>query len=165
MALDQTLRPLTGGKVLLWLLMFFGIVISVNLMMVVFAIDTLPGTEVDSAYKASLAYNAEIRASREQEKRGWRVEARVGRAADGRTSILIEARDANNVPLSKVDFHARLERPIDERADRSILLIEKGRGFYSGDIEQVASGQWDLVLTAEQDHKQLFHSKNRLVLD
>ena len=36
------------------LVAFFGVVIGVNLVMMRLAIKTLPGTEVDSAYSASL---------------------------------------------------------------------------------------------------------------
>ena len=39
---------------------FFGVVIGVNIVMMRLAIQTLPGTEVDSAYSASLAYEKEI---------------------------------------------------------------------------------------------------------
>ena len=46
--------PLTGRKVLLMLVAFFGVVIGVNVIMMKLAIQTLPGTEVDSAYSASL---------------------------------------------------------------------------------------------------------------
>ena len=51
-------RPLTGRMVLLCLIAFFGTVIGVNMLMMKFAIDTLSGTEVDSAYRASRGYTA-----------------------------------------------------------------------------------------------------------
>ena len=43
-------KPLTGRKVLFMLVAFFGVVIAVNVIMAKLAIQTLPGTEVDSAY-------------------------------------------------------------------------------------------------------------------
>ena len=46
-------RPLTGRVVLISLVAFFAIVIAVNLVLAKLAIDTLPGTEVESAYGAS----------------------------------------------------------------------------------------------------------------
>jgi nitrogen fixation protein FixH len=49
-------RPLTGRMVLIILLAFFGTVIGVNVTMMKLAIATLPGTEVDSAYSASIGY-------------------------------------------------------------------------------------------------------------
>ena len=47
------------------------------------AIQTLPGTEVDSAYSASLAYESEIAAAHDQNQRNWKVDARVERSRDG----------------------------------------------------------------------------------
>ena len=67
-------KPLTGGKVLLMLVAFFGVVIAVNVVMMRFAIQTLPGTEVDSAYSASLAYEKEIAIARDQTEQQVRDE-------------------------------------------------------------------------------------------
>ena len=77
-------KPLTGGKVLLMLIAFFGVVIGVNMVMMRLAIQTLPGTEVDSAYSASLAYEKEIAAARDQNARNWKVDAHVERGPAGR---------------------------------------------------------------------------------
>ena len=49
MSRTRSPKPLTGGKVFLILVAFFGVVIAVNMVMMRFAIQTLPGTEVDSA--------------------------------------------------------------------------------------------------------------------
>ena len=76
-------KPLTGGKVLSMLVAFFGVVIGVNMIMMQLAIQTLPGTEVDSAYTASLAYEREIAAAHDQNARNWKVDAHV-RARSGR---------------------------------------------------------------------------------
>ena len=64
-------RPLTGKAVLIMLLAFFGTVVGVNMTMMKMAIDTLSGTEVDSAYSASLAYTSEIGAAHAQSDRRW----------------------------------------------------------------------------------------------
>ena len=45
-------KPLTGGKVLAMLIAFFGVVIGVNMIMMRLAIQTMPGTDVDSAADA-----------------------------------------------------------------------------------------------------------------
>ncbi|MFX4450820.1 FixH family protein, partial [Acinetobacter baumannii] len=82
-----TPRPLTGRAVLFCLIAFFGTVIGVNMLMMKLAIDTLPGTEVDSAYRASLAYKNEIQAADEQNRRSWKVEAHVERRADGAATV------------------------------------------------------------------------------
>src|SRR5262245_64322707 len=85
-------RPVTGRIVLYCLLGFFGVVFAMNLAMVKLAIDTLPGTDVDSAYKASLAYGREIEAAHAQEARRWSVLGHIDRNADGDAAIRVEAR-------------------------------------------------------------------------
>src|SRR5450432_614696 len=93
-------KPLTGRKVLIMLLAFFGVVFGVNFLMMKLAIDTLPGTEVDSAYSASLAYENEIAAAHDQNARNWKVDARVQRGADGGATLQVEARDDSDKPMS-----------------------------------------------------------------
>jgi nitrogen fixation protein FixH len=157
-------KPLTGGTVLICMLVFFGVVIGVNAVMIKLAVDTLPGTDVDSAYAASLAYNAEIRAAHDQDVRGWRVTGHVERNHDGATIVRVEARDAGNVPLTGLVFAARLSHPTDKRGDRRLALSEREAGIYRGVAADVAPGQWDLVLEVMKDTERLFLSRNRLAL-
>ena len=158
-------RPLTGRRVLFYLVAFFGIVIGVNVVMMKLAIDTLPGTEVDSAYRASLAYKDEISAAQDQNRRNWRVDAHVERRADGGATVRLDARDANGTPLSGLKFSGRLERPTDKRVDRAVELAESGIGLYRGNAADVLPGQWDLAIEGEDRGARLFLSRNRVVLN
>jgi nitrogen fixation protein FixH len=158
-------RPLRGRTVLAALLGFFGVVVGVNMIMMTLAIRTLPGTEVDSAYRASLRFNGEIEAAREQDARGWRIVAQVDRAADGHAAIRVEARDAQAAPLAGFDMTAQLQRPANKRGDRTAALVEREIGIYRGAAVDVAAGQWDLVIEAGRAGKRLFLSRNRLILD
>jgi len=157
-------RPLTGRTVLFCLLAFFGVVIGVNMVMMKLAIDTLPGTEVDSAYRASLAFNSEISAAREQAARNWRVAAHVERSLDGHATVQVEAHDRDGAPVSGLAFSGRLMRPIDKRADRALALAERESGIYRGGAADVAPGQWDLVIEADRGGERLFLSRNRVML-
>lgn len=158
-------RPITGRFVLVTTIAFFAVVISVNMVMMRLAITTLPGTEVDSAYSASLAYQGEIVASRQQNERGWQVQAHIDRQPDGAAAVAIEARDHAGVPLKGLNFLARLERPTDRRADRAIEVTEAGPGNFHGRAEGVTAGQWDLVIEGDADGRRMFLSKNRIVLN
>ena len=158
-------KPLTGRKVLFVLLAFFGVVIGVNMIMMRLAIQTLPGTDVDSAYSASLAYENEIAAARDQNTRNWKVDAHIQRSADGGATLQVEARDNSGEPMSGVKFHGRFERPTDRRADQSVALAETGIGFYRGSAPQIAPGQWDLVLEGDAAGRRMFLSKNRVLLN
>lgn len=157
-------RPLTGRTVLIWLVAFFGVIIGVNALMAKLAIDTMPGTDVDSAYQAGNAYNGQISAARDQEARRWQVRGSIERRADGRAVIEVEARDGDGAPLKELTFSARLERPVDRRADRSLMLTGRGSGVYSGEAVNIASGQWDLVLEADSSSQRVFLSRHRILL-
>ena len=161
----DTPKPLTGRKVLFLLVAFFGVVIAVNLVMMKLAIQTLPGTEVDSAYSASLAYEKEIATARDQNARNWNVEAHVVRSERGGATLQVEARDSSGRPMSGLTFQGRFERPTDRRADQAVALAETGIGIYRGAAPLIAPGQWDLVLQGEAAGQRMFLSRNRVLLN
>ena len=107
-------KALTGRMVFAMLVAFFSVVIGVNLVMMRLAIKTLPGTEVDSAYSASLAYEKEIATAREQAARNWKVDAHVERSGQGGATLQVEARDNSGRPMTGLTFEGRFER----RAER-----------------------------------------------
>jgi len=158
-------KPLTGRKVLFMLVAFFGVVIGVNMVMMKLAILTLPGTDVDSAYSASLAYENEIAAAHDQNARNWKVDARIQRSANGGATLQVEARDNSGKPMSGLKFQGRFERPTDRRADQSVALAETGIGIYRGSASMIVPGQWDLVLEGDAAGRRMFLSKNRVLLN
>jgi len=158
-------RPITGRFVLIAVLSFFAVVISVNMVMMRLAIATLPGTEVDSAYSAGLAYQKEIQAAQRQIDRNWRVDAHIERQPDGTTRLNLGARSADGKPLAGLSVFGRLERPTDRRADQAFDVSETGGGNYVGVARDVAGGQWDLVIEADRGGQRLFLSRNRVILN
>ena len=158
-------RPLTGRLVLIMLLAFFGIVFGVNFALMKLAISTLPGTEVDSAYSASLGYEKEIAAAHDQTARKWQVDAHIERDAGGGAILQVEARDGSGQLMTGLKFQGTLERPTDKRADLAVSLAEVGIGIYRGSAPVVAPGQWDLVLEGNSAGQRMFMSKNRVVLN
>ena len=158
-------KPLTGRAVLVILVTFFAVVFGVNGLMMKLAIQTLPGTEVDSAYSASLAYEKEIAAARDQDARAWNVNAHVQRGTDGGATVQVEARDNKGMPMSGLTFQGRFERPTDRRTDQPVGLTEVGGGIYRGTAPLIAPGQWDLVLEGDAAGQRMFLSKNRVLLN
>jgi nitrogen fixation protein FixH len=158
-------KPLTGRGVLLMIMGFFGVVFAVNGVMMKLAIQTLPGTEVDSAYSASLAYENEIAAAHDQNARNWKVDAYIQRAPDGGATLQVEAHDNSGSPMSGLKFQGHFERPTDRRADQVIALDEVAIGIYRGNAPLIGPGQWDLVLEGDAAGRRLFLSKNRVLLN
>ena len=58
-------KPLTGRKVFLMFVAFFGLIIAVNVTMAVQAVKTFPGLEVANSYVASQTFDAD-RAAQER---------------------------------------------------------------------------------------------------
>jgi nitrogen fixation protein FixH len=158
-------KPLTGRLVLIMLLGFFGVVFGVNFTLMDLAISTLPGTEVDSAYTASLGYEKEIAAAHDQTARKWQVEAHIERDGSGGATLQVDARDDSGRPMTGLRFQGTLERPTDKRADLAVSLAEVGIGVYRGSAPVVAPGQWDLVLEGDAGGRRMFMSKNRVLLN
>jgi nitrogen fixation protein FixH len=164
MAAGASSRPLTGRRVLIYLVAFFAVVFAANGALVVLAVDTLPGVEVDSAYRASLAFNSEIARAHAQAARAWHVAAQVERDGGGIARLRIEARDAKNAPLSGVVFSARLARPTDQREDRAFRLNEPETGIYRGVAQDISAGQWELVIEGMRGSERVYLSRNRVLL-
>jgi nitrogen fixation protein FixH len=162
---SSTPRPITGRFVLVAVVSFFAVVIGVNIVMMRLAIATLPGTEVESTYSASLAYQREIQAARAQDQRNWNVEAHIERRANGVASLKVRARDASGAALAGLSVSGRLERPTDRRGDQTFEVSESAGGEYRGIAHDVAPGQWDLVIEADRNGERVFLSRNRLILD
>lgn len=155
---------LTGRHVFIILCCFFGVMLAVNLTMARFALTTFSGEVTSHPYEKGLKFNADIAASRAQEKLGWRVEGRATRGADGVALVEIEARDASNAPLSGLEIVAALEAPADRKRDKILAVRETAPGAYAarGPAE---AGAWDLVMIVKRDGELRFQSRNRITLN
>ena len=104
------------------------------------AIQTLPGTEVDSAYSASLAYEKEIATARAQSARNWKVDAHVERSGQGGATLQVEARDNDGRPMSGLKFHGRFERLITQM-------------YFAGDPRSPKSGSASIAGARRQSRR------------
>jgi nitrogen fixation protein FixH len=157
-------RPLTGWKVLAMLLAFFGVIGSVNAVMVYSALSTFSGEVEAHPYEHGVAYNRDIASAREQVARGWKVDASMQRLASGETLIVVLARDAKGADISGVELAANLASPVDKKQDVLAKLQETAPGRFEARVV-VAAGARDLVLTASQGGREVFRSRNRLQID
>ena len=161
-------RPATGGpvltgrKVLMMLVAFFGVVIAVNVVMVHAAISTFGGVDTPSSYQAGLVFEAEEAAAREQASRDWNVTATLAPAGDGQT-VTIDVLDEAGRAVSGAAVTAKLAHPIDERRDVAVALQETAPGRYSGTAGATA-GRWILDLEVAKGGVRLFRSRNRVMV-
>jgi nitrogen fixation protein FixH len=155
-------RRLTGWRVLLYLVAFFGVVIGANGLMVYEAVSTMTGVDTDSAYQAGRMFERDVAMAKAQDSRHWHVDAHVASSLSG-AQLEITARDADGRLLTGIHPSAAFQRPTDRHLDRDVALVEDSPGEFSGRTE-IMAGQWELVIEISRDGEQLFRSKNRVVL-
>jgi nitrogen fixation protein FixH len=159
---SEEAHRLTGRMVLLYLVAFFGVIMSVNGVMIYEALSTMTGVDTDSAYQAGRMFERDVIMAKAQDARHWRVDAQVTASLSG-AQLEVTARDEAGHPLTGMQASAALERPTDRRLDRNIELVEDSPGRFQGRALVIA-GQWDLVIEISRHGEQLFRSKNRVVL-
>lgn len=133
-----TPRPLTGRKVLMITLAFFGVIIAVNVTLAVKAVSTFPGLEVPNSYVASQEFDARATAQRAL---GWDSSARI----EG-NAIRLEIRDAAGVLVIPPDIVARVGHPTTAAMDQDLIFVADGRGLLAP--VTLAAGPWRLFLQA-----------------
>jgi nitrogen fixation protein FixH len=155
-------RPLTGAKVLLILIAFFGCIALANVVLVHYALSTFRGQQEDNPYEVGLAFNQEIKAARLQEALHWNVNGAVTRRGE-RIELEVVAVDAQGQSLNGLAFTGRLAAPADKSNDRSFELAEEAPGVYRG-LTSVPPGAWDLMIEAKRDGIRHYLSKSRIIL-
>jgi nitrogen fixation protein FixH len=152
-------RPLTGRMVLFMLLGFFGVVIAVNLVMVRFATSTFSGVGEKNAYMAGVSYNKSLAAAREQDRRGWKVDASLQRVAPGRSVVTITRSDGG--AFASVEVTARFLHPASGRMDRAVALAPSGPNEWRGAVD-LPAGVWDIVIEMRSGGAIVFMSRDRV---
>jgi len=163
-----TLRPrrpfkLTGGMVAAMLVLFFGVIVSVNATILTVALRTMPGVETKSAYETSQHFNEEIARQHERDARGWKAVANLSRQGEGAT-LGVTLADRLGQPLSGLSATARLRHPATSARDHMATLNERQPGRYEATVERAEAGSWILELQTRRGEEVVFVSRSRIIL-
>ena len=156
-------RPLTGRKVLLILMAFFGTIFLVNGLMLHYAIVSFPGVVEPDAYEHGLAWDQDISAAHRQEALGWKVSGSFARTGAGTAEVTFLVRDRSGAPVSGLAVSCQLEFPADRQHDHKLALAEGAPGEYRGLVD-AREGGWKLDIIATKDGERVFRSLNRITL-
>jgi nitrogen fixation protein FixH len=159
----KAVREVTGTTVLLCFVGFFGVVATVNAIMMYAAITTFAGTETSSSYKAGLAYKQEEAAAAAQTALNWQVDGRIGRTSTGEAVLTVSVKDARQAPLHNIDVAARLTHPTNARFDHDIPLSRMADSGFRG-MTEATSGQWTLIIEVARAGERVYRTKSRVVL-
>ncbi len=132
------------------------LVVAVNGVMIVLAVDSFTGLDTAHPYERGLEYNRTLAAARAQDEMGWQVTFAV--APDGDATgvsfpVAVEARflDRAGHALTGLAVQALLLRPTVEGHDVEVALVERGGGRYIATTAVPLPGQWDLRIVARSD--------------
>ena len=132
--------PFTGRHFAAIMVLFFGVVIAVNLVMARAASATFGGVVVENSYVASQNFNGWLDQARAQQALGW--SARAERHKDGRIAVTVNAAPADAV-VSAVARH-----PLGRAPDQSLEFAAQGNGSYvSG--SRLPAGRWRLRIEVD----------------
>ncbi|MDI6836598.1 MAG: FixH family protein [Rhizobiaceae bacterium] len=148
----------TGKHMLGVLVLFFGTIISVNLVMAYYASSTWSGLVVQNTYVASQQFNAKASAIREMLASGIKGELEVSDQTIRYRLTLPE-----NRPLAADKVTAHFKRPVGEHQDFVAELSALGDGVY-GASHEVLAGEWIVELIAVKDGKTIMHEAPRIAL-
>lgn len=133
-------KPWTGRRVLITALIFFGVIIAVNMTMLYLALQNFSGLVVKNSYVASQDFNARNSAAAAAAITAWAV------AVDAQaTGLRIEIRDAEGAPVQGASLLAQIRRPTHARDDANVTLAEVAPGVYAADLP-LKPGAWRLAL-------------------
>ena len=151
-------RPFTGWHMLAILVAFFGVVISVNLLMAWYANSSWSGLISKNTYVASQDFNIEAAKAHAWAEEGFKGEFLVkGKMLDYRLQGPA-AKIAGLVEISVI-FH----RPVGDKQDFTIKLKKTGEGVFTSE-HNLAAGQWIVDLAAIENGKTIFHQADRIYI-
>ena len=146
----------TGRHMLLVMAAFFGVTISVNLLLAFFASSSWTGLVVKNSYVASQEYNEKLADARAQDALGWSSELSQ---QDGEMVFVLS--DENSGPLSSFEVTVLCSRPTHEAEDVRFALQEAAPGRYATDVS-LQPGLWNAEVTAVAPDGRIFRKLYRI---
>lgn len=140
----QAPREFTGKHMLLLAIGFFGVIISVNVLMAVLSATSWTGLVVQNSYVASQEFETRRIAHDAQQAAGWQSDIRL---AEGR--VMLSVRDAAGQPVALGLVELLVNRPVGGHDDQRLVLERQTDGSYAADLH-LAGGVWDLHVEAPE---------------
>ena len=148
----------TGWHMLGVMVLFFGTIITVNLIMAWNASHSWSGLVVPNTYVASQQFNGKVAEAKALAASG--IEG--GLTIEG-GRIAYRVVDAKGVPVIADDISATFKRPVDEREDFTVALRPAEEGLFVAE-RVVPGGQWVVDISTKRDGVKVFHQTLRTVV-
>jgi nitrogen fixation protein FixH len=130
----------TGWHMTAILVTFFGVVITVNLVMAHYAIGTFGGTVVDNSYVASQNYNRWLAAAEQQSRLGWKATLSL----DSSRRLQVKA-DKAGMPISGLTISGVAAHPLGRVPPISLNFTKASMDTFFAQ-QPLPKGRWKIAL-------------------
>ncbi len=140
------------------MVLFFGTIITVNLIMAWNAVSSWSGLVVQNTFVASQEFNAKA-----AEARALHLTGIDGTLAIEGEAITYRLKEADGRPVSAETVTLLFKRPVGEAQDFRVDLAPAGSDLFTG-THPVKAGQWIVDISSKRDGKLIFHEAIRVVV-
>jgi nitrogen fixation protein FixH len=137
---------LTGRGVLLWLVVFFGVIFATNFYFIFMSVKTFSGEDEEDPYMLGEKYNQTIAQRADQAKIGWHATIASHRLPSGQIEIAVNITSRDGVPETAAVLKGQLRHPADENRDRTLQFHQVRPGAYVVDLTGVTPGSWQVLV-------------------
>lgn len=155
----STSRPfvLNGWHVLAGFVVFFGLVIGLDVAFATLAYRSFPGEAASDPYEAGIEYNRTLAQRRHEAALGWRAEADTSGPL-----INIRIVDRGGAPVRGLRVSGTATRPATEAGAEALTFREAEPGHYVAS-SPTSRGAWDVAVTAQNTTGARFEAERRLI--
>lgn len=149
-------KPFTGYHMLALMVAFFGVIVTVNLVMARFAISSWSGLVVPNTYVASQEFNAKAAEARAISALGYRVRLELRQG-----EIVAEVADREGLAVSVDTVAIAFSRPVGTNDDFEVVLSPRGPGLLAAS-GALKGGDWIARVTAVKDDAIIYKTAQRI---
>jgi len=137
-------KPLTGRRLALIIGGGFAVILTANITLAVFAVESWSGLLARNGYVASQDFNKLLAKARLQAARGWTAKLQV--VGD---NVRIEVSDASGAPVTGLQLRLHMGRPVHEKDDFEVLMVAEQGGYVAP--ATLAPGAWRAQVISVDD--------------
>ena len=153
-----TIKEFTGKHMLAVIGLFFGTIITVNLVLTWFALNSWSGLVAKNGYVESINFTENQKVIAQQALLGWKSKLRIEK---GHMIYSVKDRDAR--PVTGLMLTAIVGRPITEKDDKTVTFKSTRPGEYLA-VAPALSGQWQVDIRAKGQKGEKYRKIFRFVI-
>ncbi len=155
--IPETKRSPKDKWILVYFVLFFGLIIAVNSVFIYFAINSHSGVIIDKPYEKGLSYDETLDKAKSQPKLKDQISFK--------NDVLVwSLKDEQGKPIEYAVVEASLIREVQDGHDYKVALEHEGGGVYKAKLNAPLKGRWKVRLKAIWNNKQ-YQAVQTLLID